>query len=828
MGNSRIQFRRDIKARWAEVNPVLMEGEVGLEVDTQNIKMGDGEHAWNDLEYGIGYSNVTNALGHSKNLAVSQNLVTLNLAKKADIEQMNNSLYNLEQKIGDRIVVEGDVVNLPDEEDLISVKESERDVLKLADRAYTPENFSGKGYKILRKNIGEFNLPTVNIVVNSAPTSAGDITITINGKQTTMSLDITTDTTTDIVADKIATALKSSLDDYDVSASSNTIVLTRNNSQSTMPSSIDVGNTTADISVKDSVTENVRKNVLTQDMINKPNTVYEIRYDFDLDGKEITIQDNCTLRFKGGVLQNGTIYFKSTNINANSTDIIFKDVEITGTIIEKERYAHWFKYKANHDDWNLISTLFNSPGNVYLEPKTYNVDKVIHTREFIDISSNLNIYGCENCELKANHTSLQEIDILFILNSKVNIKFDNIRINCTIGTSIKPPISHGNELYDSSGLYIFFLNNYCIGITLKNIIINNAAYAIKSTASSSYDGESFFKDITIENCEFICDMPMQGDGYSNLVCKNSRFLSRGTNSGNHAIYLLPIDYGDYQKNVYFENCYFYSPKEDGHIIQIYDALDTAHDLISTTTFINCLIEGDTYGITASNSAKIVLNNCTLNGKDSSCVNSGGYIVANNCVFNNIIIYKNWELHQCIINTKNQFIIGDNTSKAKNPIIIQGCTINIQNNFLIYNYIDTEVPIIRDSIIISNNASGIISIRDQQKEGIKFINCIISVSDRLTYCPGKVNECIISFINCVISSGDTTYVLNTDSENVKIDIVNCTLNGDIINMPILSEHVGISSKRPINKGIGQIFFDTTLNKPIWWNGQMWIDANGIKS
>ena len=150
-----------------------MEGEVGLEVNTQNIKMGDGEHAWNDLEYGVGYSNVTNVLGHSENLAVSQNLVTLNLAKKADIEQMNNSLYNLEQKIGDRISIEGNVVNLPDEEDLISVKESERDVLKLVDRAYTPENFSGKGYKILRKNIREFNLPTVNIVVNSAPVSAG-------------------------------------------------------------------------------------------------------------------------------------------------------------------------------------------------------------------------------------------------------------------------------------------------------------------------------------------------------------------------------------------------------------------------------------------------------------------------------------------------------------------------------------------------------------------------------------------------------------------------------------------------------------------------------
>ena len=70
--SNRLQFRRDTKARWAEVNPVLMEGEVGLEIDTKNIKMGDGEHAWNDLEYGVGYSNVTNEPGNNENLAISQ------------------------------------------------------------------------------------------------------------------------------------------------------------------------------------------------------------------------------------------------------------------------------------------------------------------------------------------------------------------------------------------------------------------------------------------------------------------------------------------------------------------------------------------------------------------------------------------------------------------------------------------------------------------------------------------------------------------------------------------------------------------------------------
>ena len=72
----RIQFRRDTKSRWAEINPVLMEGELGLEVDTQNIKMGDGTNAWNDLEYGVGYSNVTNDPGDNENLVISQKGVT--------------------------------------------------------------------------------------------------------------------------------------------------------------------------------------------------------------------------------------------------------------------------------------------------------------------------------------------------------------------------------------------------------------------------------------------------------------------------------------------------------------------------------------------------------------------------------------------------------------------------------------------------------------------------------------------------------------------------------------------------------------------------------
>lgn len=100
----------------------------------------------------------------------------------------------------------GTINNLADDEDLVSVDKGESlSVLKFADRTFSPDRFSGKGYKILRRNI--------------------------------------------------------------------------------------VG----------------RKNILTQEMINQPDTIYEIRYDFDLNGAQITIPKNCILKFDGGSLSNGKL-----------------------------------------------------------------------------------------------------------------------------------------------------------------------------------------------------------------------------------------------------------------------------------------------------------------------------------------------------------------------------------------------------------------------------------------------------------------------------------------------------------------------------------------
>jgi len=47
----RLKMRGDIAADWTSANPVLLEREMGLEMDTKKAKVGDGVTHWNDLEY---------------------------------------------------------------------------------------------------------------------------------------------------------------------------------------------------------------------------------------------------------------------------------------------------------------------------------------------------------------------------------------------------------------------------------------------------------------------------------------------------------------------------------------------------------------------------------------------------------------------------------------------------------------------------------------------------------------------------------------------------------------------------------------------------------
>ena len=48
---NRIQLRRGGAQEWANSNPTLAQGELGIELDTGRFKIGDGVTAWNTLTY---------------------------------------------------------------------------------------------------------------------------------------------------------------------------------------------------------------------------------------------------------------------------------------------------------------------------------------------------------------------------------------------------------------------------------------------------------------------------------------------------------------------------------------------------------------------------------------------------------------------------------------------------------------------------------------------------------------------------------------------------------------------------------------------------------
>jgi hypothetical protein len=48
---TKIQLRRGTASAWTLANPVLAEGEIGLETDTNKFKIGDGSMSWTSLRY---------------------------------------------------------------------------------------------------------------------------------------------------------------------------------------------------------------------------------------------------------------------------------------------------------------------------------------------------------------------------------------------------------------------------------------------------------------------------------------------------------------------------------------------------------------------------------------------------------------------------------------------------------------------------------------------------------------------------------------------------------------------------------------------------------
>ncbi len=374
-----------------------------------------------------------------------------------------------------------------DEEDLTrSYNDNGRSVTKFADRSYSPQNFSGKGYKILRKNIKPVSLAVTKIIVSAVPTSDGYMSFIINGVESHVDVVTSSDTTTDKVADKIAAKFGETMTEYEVSKYSSTITLTRKfGGEVSTASSFSAVNTGASCTITDSTKIELR-NILTPAMINQPNTIYEIRYDFDLNGGTINVPENCTLKFEGGSLNNGFItnYYKQIcpeMFGAIPND----DFDCTDAINKASKLAE------------MSNTTLHFSDGIYKVTKTVNL-------------SAINI--CGNCATIKGYIS-DESPIIYIdsrkgkqwssFNKRTRI-IENLIIDCNSKNNIGIKIYGDQQLFSNIHIvHVGWLGFYLFGggsNKITNMYIegdNNSLNYSKGMCLMSTDTE--VSNLTVQN-----------------------------------------------------------------------------------------------------------------------------------------------------------------------------------------------------------------------------------------------------------------------------------------------------------------------------------------
>jgi hypothetical protein len=86
-----IQFRRGTASEWTSVDPILAEGEMGIETDTNLFKIGNGNDTWTELPYGglRGFVGSTGYAGSVGNISVAN---VLYVSKSGDDANSGTSL----------------------------------------------------------------------------------------------------------------------------------------------------------------------------------------------------------------------------------------------------------------------------------------------------------------------------------------------------------------------------------------------------------------------------------------------------------------------------------------------------------------------------------------------------------------------------------------------------------------------------------------------------------------------------------------------------------------------------------------------------------------
>lgn len=815
---------------------------------------------------------------------------TLESSRKDGRLANSDNIYDkISGKMQEEINQEVSALSPVDEEDLTrSFNDNGHSVTKFADRSYSPQNFSGKGYKILRKNIKPVSLAITEIVVSSVPTSDGYLAFIINGVESHVDVIASTDTTTDKVAEKITTKLKDTMPEYDVSKSASTITLTRKfGGIVSTPSSFSAVGTGALCSVEDCSKIELR-NLLTAVMLSESNTIYEIRYGFELDGKTLEVPENCTLKFEGGSIKNGKIIGKNTSLLTHK-NTIFYNIYIDGNWNVQDIYSIWFDLipdNINIDNKKNLQNLVrlsseDIKNNVYVEGGSFYSSK---KGCLLDLRSNTDVYFSNASINILDNDDIREC--ILQIYDKSNVNLHNVKLvgdfkTHKFSSGKSDEWNHGIKIAGSSNVNVINANiSYCVGDGIDLI--------------DSYDEHNVCKNITIKDC-ILDNNGRQGISIESgdnvlvdhcIITNTSRIkhvnpgaaidIEPWRETGLNNIHISHCEMYNNAASIYVYLAFLEEPDKDRNILIEDCVFDNRSELIyaSSITFRNIFFSNPkaSDGINFKN-----INNCTFDNVPIIYKKNAGAIFSNNTI-------KNCNCN--IDDTDNTFSLG-----IVSNINIQNCKLryyieklsgqNYIRNSTVYAYcdvVDDEATCLRfeDSTVFTNTCRG---------KG-EFKNCVLNSG---AYFFKSIDNCILQFntrsqliwednaeiINSAINNKDNALTfedrsVNNDStititqssfKSRNISTLNVKNNNIILNKgiydiknitPALNTGtvfiddnkvyiktesgqrlipytlIGNTANRPTfenNKDSGFQYFDSSLSKPIWWTGTKWVDATG---
>lgn len=317
--------------------------------------------------------------------AIQNKAVFEALKAKADASALNN--YVTTATANTIYAKKSDITNLADDEDIKSYENTlGTNVLKFADRDFNAVNYSGLGYKILRKNI--------------------------------------------------------------------------------------IGN----------------NNILSQDMVSDINTIYIVRYDFDLNGKTITIGANSILKFEGGSINNGTLTGNFITKYPKGTAIYY---HCTVERVNINDFIKWINVptaRVNID--SALNTIINSFQNTYYRSSVdieFSNGVMYTITKPATIPSKFNLVGINGTASIHIETDFTEpTKLIRIIDSapysspiqyvKNIIFFNEARENVIVIALEKGGISFDNIMFAATTSKPFYRciksYGYCDRITLNKIITN--------------------------------------------------------------------------------------------------------------------------------------------------------------------------------------------------------------------------------------------------------------------------------------------------------------------------------------------------------------------